>query len=166
MTSRILPSLCSGTVRPDSGNSCNRSVPEISSQPKDIARFGWYVALRRVDSPLRESVICIRERFHMHRTNGCYARTNAQRRSIQSGVRPQRLSRSRTKTMEALKKSITRWEFDQTVSSGIGVWTADVKNRHCLSFNREEDAITSGDQMPDGNTQLFALGRDGTSQGQ
>ena len=49
---------------------------------------------------------------------------------------------------------------------GIGVWTADLKNRDCSSSNREEGAITSCDQMPDGNTQLFALGRERTSQWQ
>ena len=50
--------------------------------------------------------------------------------------------------------------------STIGVWTADVKNRDGSSSNREEDAITSDDQMPNGNTQLFALGRERTSHGQ
>jgi hypothetical protein len=55
---------------------------------------------------------------------------------------------------------------DQTVSSGIGVWTADVKNRDRFSSNRVEDAITSDDQMPNGNTQLFALRRERTSQWQ
>jgi hypothetical protein len=68
--------------------------------------------------------------------------------------------------MKALKKSITQWKLDQTVSSGIGVWTADVKNRDRSSSNREEDAITSDDQMPNGNTQLFALRRERTSQWQ
>ena len=54
----------------------------------------------------------------------------------------------------------------ETDSSGIGVWTADVKNRDCSFSNREEDAITAEDQMPDGNTQLFALRRERTSQWQ
>src|SRR5690348_9606533 len=51
-----------------------------------------------------------------------------------------------------------------TVSSGIDVRTADLKNRDCSSSNREEDAITSNDQTPDGNTQLFAPRRDGTGE--
>ena len=58
------------------------------------------------------------------------------------------------------------WKLDQTVSSGIGEWTADVKNRDCSSSNREEDPITSDDQMPDGNAQLLALRRERTSQWQ
>ena len=57
-------------------------------------------------------------------------------------------------------------KLNRMVSSGIGVCSADVKNRDCSSSNREEDAITSDDQMPHGNTQFFALRRDGTSQGQ
>ena len=32
-----------------------------------------------------------------------------------------------------------------------------MKNRDCSPSNREQDPITSDDQMPDGNTQLFAL---------
>lgn len=68
--------------------------------------------------------------------------------------------------MKTLEESITQWKLDQTVSSGISVWTADVKNRDCSSSNREEDAITSDDQMPDGNTQLFALWGERTSQWQ
>jgi hypothetical protein len=72
-----------------------------------------------------------------------------------------RSSQSRTKTMKAPK---TQWKADQTDSSGIGVWTADVKNRDCFSSNREEDAITYDDQMPNRNTQLFALRRERTTQ--
>lgn len=67
---------------------------------------------------------------------------------------------------ESAEKSITQWKLDQTISSGIGVWTADVKNRDRSSSNREEDAITSDDKMPNGNTQLFALRRERTSQWQ
>jgi hypothetical protein len=59
-----------------------------------------------------------------------------------------------------------QWKVDQTFSSGIGVWTADVKNRDRSSSNRKEDAITSDDQLPNGNTQLFALQRERTSQWQ
>ena len=67
---------------------------------------------------------------------------------------------------ESAEKSVIQWKLDQAVSSGIGVWTADVKNRDRSSSNREEDAITSDDQMPNGNTQLFALRRERTSQWQ
>ena len=44
--SRILSSLYSGTTRPNSGNSCRRSVSEISSNPKDIARLGLSRAIK------------------------------------------------------------------------------------------------------------------------
>jgi len=44
------------------------------------------------------------------------------------------------------------------------VWASDVKNRDCSSRNREEDAITSDDQMPDGHTEFFALRRERAGQ--
>jgi len=72
------------------------------------------------------------------------------------------LSQSRTKTMKALKKS-NPMEARSNRLIGIGEWAADVENRDCSSSNHEEDAITSDDQMPNGNTQLFALRRERTS---
>jgi len=37
---------------------------------------------------------------------------------------------------------------------GIGVWSTDVKNRDGSSSNRKEYAITSDDQMPNGNNPI------------
>src|ERR1051325_3793235 len=105
--------------------------------------------------------------FHMHKTNGCCARTNARRQSIQSGVgTTTEIKPIKNEDYGGAEEIDNPMEVDQTVSSGIGVWTADVKNCDCSSSNREEDAITSDDQMPNGNTQFFALRRERKSQWQ
>jgi len=64
--------------------------------------------------------------------------------------------------MKALKKS-NPMEARSNRLIGIGEWAADVENRDCSSSNHEEDAKTSDDQMPNGNTQLFGLRRERTS---